>query len=329
MKKIKFGVLGRSNHFQSRVLNPVSKLENAEIYAIASRDETRAKDFAAGHGIPRFYGSYEKMLEDNDIDAVYIPLPNSMHLEWIKKCADAGKHIICEKPLCLNTKETEKALAHAHKKGVSIMEAFMYKFHPQWIRAASLVKSKEIGEIRTIHVFFGYDNRDSANIRNMKELGGGAILDIGCYAVSTARFLFDAEPARVMGIIDYDREFKTDILASGTLDFANGSRSLFTVGTQIVPFQKVEVFGTGGYFAIEIPFNMPPEKPAKIYLKNQSGERIIEEGPADQYGLEFSGFAQSILDNADVPIPPRDAVNNMKVLDALFESGKTGRWINI
>jgi predicted dehydrogenase len=323
--KIKLGVLGVSNLFITKVLPPLLTSEIVEVYGIASRDGEKAQEVAEKYGIPNSYNSYDKLLQDNTIEMVYIPLPNHIHAEWIKKAADYSKHIICEKPLALNASEAQDAVDYATKKGVRVMEAFMYKFHPQWQRVLKLVQFGEIGRITAIHTFFGYSNTNPENIRNIKKFGGGALLDIGCYAVSTARFLLQAEPKRVLSIATFDKVFHTDIIASGILDFGT-VRTLFTVGTQTYSNQKVEVFGTDGSITIEIPFNIYPDVEAKVTVQNGVGIRTLKLGPADQYLLEFEGFVRSIREGKATSIPAYDAVNNMKVLDALFKSAESAVW---
>lgn len=216
---MKLGVLGVSGHFEKRVILPLQKSTVIEVYAIASRSREKAESFAKKYEIPHWYSSYEELLKDKSIEMVYIPLPNHMHCEWIKKTADAGKHILCEKPLAMNSSEAKTCIQYAQSKNVSIMEAFMYRFHPQWKHALELIRTGEIGKIQSIHVFFGYNNTDPKNIRNIKENGGGALMDIGCYAVSTARFLLETEPVRVLSLVKRDQNFGTDILSSGILDF--------------------------------------------------------------------------------------------------------------
>ncbi|MGA2141663.1 MAG: Gfo/Idh/MocA family oxidoreductase [Brevinematales bacterium] len=328
MKKLKMGVLGVSAHFISRVLPPVQKSELVEIYAIASRSPDKAKNASEKHDIPAYYQSYEDLLRDKSIDMVYIPLPNHMHAEWINRSADAGKHIICEKPVAMNAKEAEEAVLYTADRNVKLMEAFMYKFHPQWVMAKSLIAGGSIGNIQTIHTFFGYYNNDAANIRNIKEYGGGAILDIGCYASSSARFLFNTEPRRVMALNSYDNKFGTDYLSSGILDFGE-TRSVFTVSTQTFHSQKVEIHGSAGVLEIEIPFNPIPDVPMKLTLATDNGIRSIETEPADHYRLQFDSFAKALINNTEVPIPLSDAVANMRVLDGLFASGKSGSWVEL
>lgn len=325
MAKLKLGILGVSGHFIGAVLPPLKRSERIDVYGWASRDGEKAAATARKYGIPKSYTSYEAMLHDPAIDLVYIPLPNHLHAEWIKKCADYGKHVICEKPLTLNAAEAEEALAYAKAKGINVMEAFMYRFHPQWRRALEIVKYNGIGKISAIHTFFGYSNNDPQNIRNIRAIGGGAIYDIGCYAVSTARFLLEREPKRVLCIADFDPVFETDILVNAVLDF-DGVRTLFSVGTQTFPAQKVEVYGKGGVMTVEIPFNMYPDVPGNLVVRNNVGTRVIQLGPADQYLLEFEEFVAAIQEGREAPIPPSDAVANMKVLDALYRSAQSGVW---
>jgi predicted dehydrogenase len=328
MKTMKLGILGVSNLFITKVLPSLVTSTVVEVYGIASRNGEKAKEAASKYGIPKYYSSYEELLQDKAIDMVYIPLPNHIHAEWIKKSADYGKHIICEKPITLDAAEAQAAIDYAHKKGVQIMEAFMYRFHPQWRRALELLRFAEIGRITSIHTFFGYNNTDPNNIRNIKETGGGAILDIGCYAVSTSRFLLQAEPKRVISTMDIDSAFQTDIVVSAILDFGR-VRTLFTVGTQTYPYQKVQVYGTGGIMTIEIPFNMYPDVPAQVTIQKDVSTRTLELGPADQYQLEFEEFALAVQEGKATPTSAVDAVNNMKVLDALFKSAKSGKWENV
>ncbi|TCL71593.1 putative dehydrogenase [Hydrogenispora ethanolica] len=325
MKTLKLGVLGASRHFITRVLPALQKSEFIAVYGIASRDGEKARETAARYGIPHHFASYEGLLQDPAVDFVYIPLPNDLHAEWIRRSADSGKHIICEKPLAMNAPEAAAAIAYAREKGVQIMEAFMYRLHPQWQRVLELVRFEEIGRISAIHTIFSYANNDPKNIRNIRANGGGALYDIGCYAVSTARFVMQAEPSRVFCAMNVDPQFQTDVLTNGVLDFGT-ARALFSVSTQSFPQQRVQVFGTGGSITVEIPFNMPADVPAKVTVQTGVATRILEIGPADQYRLEFEAFGQAIANGAALPIPAEDAVNNMKVLDALFRSAASGQW---
>ncbi len=329
MKPVRMGVLGVSSHFISRVLPPVKKSKLVELYAVASRSSEKAEEASKKYGIPRWFSSYEELLGDPSIEMVFIPLPNHLHLEWIKKSADAGKHIICEKPIAMNADEASKAVDYARKKDVKIMEAFMYRFHPQWIKALEIVKKGRIGKVQSIYVFFGYNNKNPDDIRNIKAYGGGALLDIGCYAVSSSRFLLESEPWRAAGLNAFDEDFGTDVLSSGILDFED-ARTVFTVSTQTYNWQKVEVHGSEGVLIIEIPFNPLPGKPASIILaRGGKPAEIIKTEASDHYLLQFDAFAKAVREDTEVPIPPEDAVNNMKVLDALFKSGGKGVWVKI
>ncbi len=329
MEAVRWGILGVSGHFIKRVVIPLRNSGLINLRAIASRDEKRAKEAAKKYGFEKFYGSYDSLLNDKEVEAVYIPLPNNMHVEWVKKAADAGKHILCEKPLALNAREAEELVEYTDKRGVMLMEAFMYRFHPQWIRARELCDIGEIGSLSATQCFFSYNNRDPNNIRNKKEMGGGAIYDIGCYAVSTARFIFGEEPSRVIALGEIDINFKTDILVSGIMDF-NGRQSIFTVGMQMYPEQFVYIYGSGGKIKVNIPFNMYPDVPAKLTVETKIGIRDILTEPADQYGLEFEAFSRALREGKKVsPTPPSDAVNNLKVMDALFRSIESGNWESV
>lgn len=325
MKPVVFGVLSVSRHFALRVQSPLASSETTVVRAIASRSKDKAEEAAAAMGIARAYGSYEELLADREIEAVYIVLPNNLHAEWVMRAADAGKHVLCEKPFAMNAAEAEKAIRYAQKKGVLVMEAFMYRFHPQWQRARELVRIGEIGEVHSIGTVFSYTNKDPKNIRNRTETGGGAIQDIGCYAISCSRFLAGREPLRAISLIRRDPEFGTDILSSGILDFGHG-RAIFSAATQSFAQQRVSVLGSAGSILIPLPFNMPPDVPAEIVVTTGIGTRTVRVGPADQYGLMFDGFSRAVRAGGPVPTPPQDAIDNMKVEDALFRSESSGGW---
>ena len=327
MGKLKLGVLGVSGHFVKRVFFPLRDAKNLEVYAIASRDPERARAFSEKYGIKKWYGSYEDLLEDKDIDAVYIPLPNHLHLEYIKKAADMGKHIMCEKPLTMNYKDTKEAIAYTEKKGVLLMEAFMYKFHPQWQKAKEVIERGELGEVQTMHCYFSYNNPDSKNFRNHPEYGGGVVLDIGVYAVSSARFLLGAEPKQVISVLEKER-FGVDTLVSGMLYFGK-ARSLFTVAGLAYPWQNIEVYGTGGTLFIEVPFNTYSDIPGHVSITTSIGSRDVYLGPVDHYLLEFEYFADVINKGGSFKELNRDSLNNMKVIDGLFSSAKEGKWVEL
>jgi predicted dehydrogenase len=330
MEKLRIGVLGCSGHYSLRVAVPLRFSLLVEPYGIASRNIDNAREYARKWGFQKAYSSYEDLLADAEIDFVYCPLPNHLHLEYIKKSADAGKPILCEKPLGLNAGEAAEAAAYCKKKRVLLMEAFMYRFHPQWVRAAEIAKSGELGTVMTTAGIFSYDNKDAKNIRNTPEYGGGAILDIGCYTVSTARLLMQAEPLRVAASLTRDPVFKTDILSSALLDFGDGRVSTFTISTQMFPWQRVRAVGTGGTIAVEVPFNMYGDVPGRIHVCTGVGTRTVETEIADQYLLEFDAFATAVMEEqANAPIPVSDAVANMAVLDALFASAESGKWAEV
>jgi predicted dehydrogenase len=331
MERLKMGVLGCSRHYALRIATPLKSSLLVEPYAVASRDGAKAKKYAQTWDFPVSYGSYEELLSDPKVDFVYIPLPNHLHLEYIKKTADAGKPILCEKPLCLNAKDAAEAAGYCEKKKIPLMEAFMYRFHPQWVRAAEIVKCGELGTVMSTAGVFSYDNKDGKNIRNILEAGGGAILDIGCYTVSTARLLMQAEPQRVVAAIKRDPVFKTDAFVSALLDFGDGRVSTFTVSTQFFPWQRVRATGTGGTLAVEVPFNMYGDFPGRTHVNTNVGARVIETEIADQYLLEFDAFAQAVIEykqtgSLEVPTPISDALANMAVLDAIFASASSGNW---
>ncbi|HYW81852.1 MAG TPA: Gfo/Idh/MocA family oxidoreductase [Spirochaetia bacterium] len=325
MKPVVWGILSVSTHYKLRIHTNLVKSPLVDMRGIASRSRDRAAEAARDLGLQKAYGSYEELLADKEIEAVYIPLPNHMHAEWVKKAADAGKHVLCEKPFAMDAQEAEQAVRHAERKGVLVMEAFMYRFHPQWKRAREIVRSGEIGDVRSVNTIFSYMLTDPTNIRNVLSSGGGAIPDIGCYAVSSARFLVGREPTRVVSLVHRDPKLKTDILTSGILDFGV-ARSIFTVGTQSYPWQRVEVLGSGGELSVQIPFNPFPDVPMQVVVTTGVGTRTYLSPTADQYVEMFEPFSRAVREGGPVPTPPQDAIDNMKVLDALFRSEKSGGW---
>jgi predicted dehydrogenase len=329
MKKLHWGILSTSNFTLTKIIPAFRKCKNAEFTAIASRELQKAQRVAAEQGIARAYGAYEELLADPDIDVIYNPLPNHIHVPWSIKALEAGKHVLCEKPIGLSSAEAlsllEEAKKHPEQK---VMEAFMYRHHPQWQRAKQLVEEGKVGELRTIQSFFSYFNKNAGNIRNIAAVGGGGMMDIGCYNISLSRFIFDAEPQRVLGILEYDPEFKTDRIASGILDFGRGT-STFTCSTQLSPYQRVNIFGTEGRIEIEIPFNAPPDRPCRMW--HQYGNEIeeIEFEICDQYTIQGDLFSQAVINDTPVPTPLEDAVANMRVIEAVFESGRSGHFQSI
>ena len=326
MSKIRWGILSTAKIGREKVIPAIQKSNLCEVTAIASRQKEQAEKEASSLHIQKAYGSYEELLNDPEIDAVYIPLPNHLHIEWSIKALQAGKHVLCEKPIGLSAEEAKKLLDVSRQyPHLKIMEAFMYRFHPQWQKAKQLLNEGRIGELKTIHSFFSYYNVDPNNIRNQNDKGGGGLMDIGCYNISLSRFVFDEEPKKVLGVVEYDPQTKTDRIASGILQFAKGS-SVFTCSTQLIPYQRVNIFGTEGRIEIEIPFNAPPDKATKLWLHSKTGMEEMVFDAIDQYTLEADRFAKAILDDTLAPTPLEDAVNNMKVIEAIFESSKEEAW---
>lgn len=329
-KKVKWGVLGAASIAVRKVIPGMQKGKWSEVVAIASRDLKKAESAAAQLKIKKAYGSYEEMLADAEIEAVYNPLPNHLHVPWSIRAAEAGKHVLCEKPIALNAAEARTLLVVRDRAGVKIGEAFMVKTHPQWLRARELLREGRIGELRAIVGFFSYFNRDPRNVRHKPEWGGGGLLDIGSYPITMSRFMFGAEPLRVSGVLERDPEFGTDRLASGILEFPAG-QSVFTCSTQIVPYQRMQFLGTTGRIEIEIPFNSPVNQPTRIFIDDGSdlaGAGIKTETiPAcDQYTLQGDAFSKAIREGGNVPVPLEDAIANMSVIDAVFRSAESGKW---
>jgi predicted dehydrogenase len=329
-KKVAWGVLGAANIGLKKVLPAMQRGEWCEIAAIASRDLNKARLAAGELGISKTYGSYEELLADPSIEAIYNPLPNHLHVPWSIKAAEAGKHVLCEKPISLTVPEAITLLRARDRTGVKIQEAFMVGTHPQWLKAVDLVRAGSIGPVRSIVGSFSYFNRDPKNIRNIAEYGGGALMDIGCYLVYTSRLIFGEEPYRVVSLIERDREMHTDALTSGILDFPNG-QSIFTCSTQAVPYQKVQILGTQGRIEIEIPFNAPPDKPCRIYVDNgrdPSGRsaEILDFDICDQYTIQGDLFSKSIREGTDNFLPLESSIKNMAVIEAVFRSAETGNW---
>jgi predicted dehydrogenase len=308
----------------------MQKGEWSDVVAIASRDRAQAEQIARTLGISKAYGSYEELLADDGIEAIYNPLPNQLHVPWSIKAAEAGKHVLCEKPLSLTVAQAKELMAVRSRTGVKIGEAFMVRTHPQWLRARELVVSGTIGQLRSAVGFFSYFNNDPSNIRNQPECGGGALMDIGCYPIQTSRFMFGEEPSRVFGLIDRDPQLKIDRLTSAILDFPSG-QAIFSCSTQLVPYQRSHFLGTRGRIEIEIPFNAPKDRPCRIFVDD--GRDVIGSGIAaqefpvcDQYTLQGDAFSKAIRGNEDVPVSLEDAVRNMAVIDAIFRSGNSGKW---
>jgi len=326
MAKVRWGILSTAKIALEKVIPAMQRAQHCEIVAIASRDAAKAQAAAQRLGIATAHGSYEALLADPAVEAIYNPLPNHLHVSWSIAALEAGQHVLCEKPIGLSSAEGQQLVeaARRHPK-LKAMEAFMYRHHPQWQTARQIVERGGIGKLRTIQSFFSYYNDDPANIRNQADIGGGGLADIGCYCISLARFLFDAEPTKVVGLVEYDPQLKTDRIASAILEFPNGT-STFTCSTQLAPYQRVNIVGTEGRVEIDIPFNAPPDRPCTMRHQHASGIEEIALPVCDQYTIQGDLFSQAVRNNTPVPTPLEDAVANMRVIEAVISSGKSATW---
>jgi predicted dehydrogenase len=332
-EKVRWGVLGVAKIATQKVIPAMQRGQWCEVAGIASRDIEKARRAAAELGIPKAYGSYAELLEDPAIEAIYNPLPNHLHVPWSIRAAEAGKHVLCEKPIGLNVAECRALIEARDRTGVKIGEAFMVRTHPQWLRAREIVRSGAIGESRAIQVAFSYFNRDPANVRNVAHWGGGGLMDIGCYPIQISRFLFGQEPLRVVGKLEFDPDFSTDRLTSAILDFPSG-QCVFTCSTQLVPYQRVQIFGTRGRIEIDIPFNAPPDRPCRIFIDTGAdvfgaGIRTEELPVCDQYTIQGDLFSLAVRGQGEVPTPLEDSLGNMEVIDALFRSARENGWVSL
>lgn len=327
MKKVVWGVLSTANIGMEKVLPAMKQAAHVELRAIASRSLANAQAAAGRLGIPNAYGSYQELLADPEIEAVYIPVPNHLHVPLTLEAARAGKHVLCEKPIALDAAQAEQLRACK----VLVMEAFMVRFHPQWLHVRDLVRKGRIGELKAVQVFFSYYLRDPANVRNQADIGGGGLYDVGCYAIVAARFFFGADPRRAVALFDRDPDMKVDRIASGLVDFGEGRRLDFTVATQLVPYQRVQLCGTRGRVEIQIPFNAPANGATRILVDDGAaldGSGILVETlpPCDQYGLQADAFSRAVRGELPLPYGLDDALVNMRTIDSLFRSEKSERW---
>jgi predicted dehydrogenase len=331
MKPVVWGVVSTALIGMEKVNPAMLKAKGVEFRGIASRDLKKAEAAAKQLGIPKAYGSYAEMFADPEIEAVYNPLPNHLHVPVTIEALKAGKHVLCEKPIALTAAEAEQLVEAERASGKLVAEAFMVRWHPQWLTARKLVAEGAIGEVRAVQVSFSYFNDDPTNVRNMNDIGGGGIYDIGCYCIISGRWFFGSEPEKVVSIIDRDPKFGTDRLASALVKFPGGRQLSFMVSTQLVPYQRVQVFGTKGRIEIEIPFNAPPPHACRVFkdtgqdLKGSSIETITIP-PCDQYTLQAEAFSKAIRKEEGWPYPISDAVQQMRIIDALYKSGDSGKW---
>jgi predicted dehydrogenase len=328
--KLRFGVLSTANIGLKKVIPAMQQGKLTTVAAIASRDIAKAREAARSLGIPTAYGSYEELLADPNIDAIYNPLPNQLHVPLTSKAAEAGKHVLCEKPLGMTVAEVKTLLDVRARTGVKICEAFMIRSAHQWLRLRELLDEGRIGDLRAVNAHFSYFNVNPANIRNRVETGGGGLYDIGCYCIQSARFGFRAMPVRVVATLDHDPKMGTDRLASALLEFPTG-QAVFTCSTQLIPYQRAHFFGTRGRIEIEIPYNAPPDRPNRLFIDSSgdlSGSGVTTESfsTSDQYTLQGDAFAKAVFENAQAPVPLEDSIGNMAVIEAIFRSAKSGRW---
>ena len=328
--KVKWGVIGVANIAVRKVIPAMLAGQWSRIEAIASRDLAKAQRVAEQLGIPRAYGSYEELLADSDLEAIYNPLPNNLHLEWTTKAVRAGKHVLCEKPIGMTVSESQLLLKARDETGKKIEEAFMVITNPQWVTVLDMIEAGQIGEVKSVQAHFSYNNQDLTNIRNIRETGGGGLMDIGCYLIFFSRLIFGAEPKRVVSLVEEHSQTKTDILTSALLEFPTG-HATFTCGTRITPYQRVQVIGTEGRIEVQIPVNAPPDYPCKVFLDDVtdlSGRAIqtIEFETSDQYTIQGDLFSQSIRENREPILPLEESIKNMAVIEAVFRSAKTGQW---
>jgi len=327
---VRWGILSTANIGVLKVIPAIQRSKSGTVSALGSRDKQKAESAANALGIEKAYSSYEDLLNDPEIDAIYNPLPNHLHVEWTLKALKAGKHVLCEKPIALDKTEAEYLLNETSKfPNLKVMEAFMYRFHPQWIKTKELISNGIIGSVRTIQSLFSYYNIDPANIRNIPEIGGGGLMDIGCYCISFPRFIFEEEPSAVIGVMDTDATMGTDRMSSGMLKFSEGKTASFTCSTQLFPFQRVHIMGTKGQIIVDIPVNAPIMQETKITVITAAETKEIIFSPVDQYAEQADAFAEAILQDKPVPTPLTDAVANMAAIDAIKLSSQTGKWIEI
>ena len=321
--------MSTANIGRRKVVPAMLRARRTRVVAIGSREVANAGAYAAELSIPKVHGSYEELLADDEIDAVYIPLPNSLHAEWVIAAARAGKHVLCEKPLALDAAEAERMVAACERNGVLLAEAFMYRLHPTWVAVRDIVASGRIGRLSAVQSWFSYFNDDPTNIRNLPELGGGALYDIGCYCVSLSRLLFGAEPKRVQGAMVREPDMGIDVMVSGLLEFVAGIAT-FTCATRVETDQRVHIYGTLGRISIPIPFNIPPDLPTQVHITAggdppvHPATEVLSFAPADPYTVQAEQFAAALIDGTPLPFAPLDSIANMRVIDLLMESARTG-----
>jgi predicted dehydrogenase len=328
---VRWGILGAANIGVRKVIPAMQRGARSRVVAIASRDLAKARAAADELGIPRAYGSYEELLADPEIEAIYNPLPNHLHVPWTIRAAEAGKHVLCEKPIGLSASGARSLLDVRARTGVQIGEAFMVRNHPQWLAVRDLVASGRIGDLRIVAGHFAYFRRDPNDVRSVPEWGGGGLMDVGCYPITMTRWLFGAEPEAVIGILDRDPELKVDRVASALMRFPSGRQATFSCAMQLVHYQRMQLHGTTGRIEVQVPFNAPNDRPCRIFVDDgrELGDRsaeAIDFPMVDQYTLQGDNFSAAVRGERSVPVSVEDAVGNMAVIDAVFRSAESGKW---
>lgn len=330
-ERVRWGVISTAKIGREKVLPAMRRSELCTIAAIASRDVASAQRVAGELGIPRAYGSYEELLADPTIEAIYNPLPNHLHVPWTIRAMEAGKHVLCEKPIALTVQEAQQLIAARARTGKLVVEAFMVRQNLQWMRARDIARVGALGDVRAIQTLFTYHLLDPTNVRNQADIGGGGLMDIGCYAIVTARYIFGAEPTRVAALIDRDPAMGIDRLTSALIEFPGARHLTFTCSTQLSPHQRVTIVGTRARLEVLVPFNAPNDRPCVIVVddgRDLFGAGAVRENlpVVDQYALQGDAFARAVRGEQALEFPIEDAVLNMRVVDAAFRAGASGQW---
>lgn len=335
-----WGILSTAKIARTNFIPGVAAAPGNHIAAIASRDCNRAQTMAKEFGIDRAYGGYEALLADPGVDAVYNPLPNDQHVPWTIKALEAGKHVLCEKPIAMSAAEAETLRDAQAKSGRLVIEAFMVHHHPQWKKALDLIGAGRLGKVGAIQTAFTYYQNDPENIRSKPETGGGGLYDIGCYAITTARAAFGAEPVRAIAAIDTDPAMGVDRLTSAIVSFPDGRHLTFVAATQLAKLQYCQILGDAAHLTLPLPFNPPTDHAARLVIGDGTdltgtSSEVITVPAVDQFALEVEAFAERarLCANGD----PRaragaaldDAIANMRVIDALFRSAASGTWEHV
>jgi xylose dehydrogenase (NAD/NADP) len=329
--KLKWGIMGCANIAIRSVIPGTQASETGEVVAIASRDLVKAQQAAANANIPHAYGSYEALLEDPEVDAVYIPLPNDLHKEWTIKAAQAGKHVLCEKPMALNTQEVKEMVKAAEQAGVCLAEAFMYRHHPRYEQLEAVLRSGEIGEIRGLHSNFTFHGAiDKPNVRYVQAMGGGSLYDVGVYPISVARMILGTEPEAVTVHALYSQQHDhVDMMAAGLIEFPNHVALTFDCGMWAYFRNELEILGTKGRIQVPSAFVNSGKEKSYFEVVTEAGQRLVETPHVNQYALQADAFAHAVWGEKPLRFGAQDAIRNMLVLDACLQSARERRRIEI